>query len=278
MTAKMRFTHDTVVADAIAVDPGVVDRLAAFHPAFRKLRNPVLRRVMAKLVTFADAAKVAGVDVDAVVGAANGENPGADRGPKPSAAEVRRDASGPPEWVALADDAAVTRLDVRPMFDKGEEPLGTIMRAAATVKDGGILILDAPFEPAPLYRVLGAKGFVSHAEQLAADHWRIFFRREGKPVSAGESGREPEGGVAAVAHVWRAADGVHIDVRGLPPPEPMLAILRLIDSPDTGDIVIVHHEREPVFLYPELAERAWRHAIVPGESGEVRLRLTRAPA
>ena len=74
---------------------------------------------------------------------------------------------------------------------------------------------------------------------------------------------------------WHAADGVHIDVRGLGPPEPMIAILALVEAPDTGDVITVHHDREPIFLYPELAERGWDHEIVPGDAGEVRLRLTR---
>jgi hypothetical protein len=56
----------------------------------------------------------------------------------------------------------------------------------------------------------------------------------------------------------------------------MLAILHLLEAPDCGARVIVHHEREPIFLYPELAERGWKHEIVPGEPGEVRLCLTRA--
>jgi len=74
---------------------------------------------------------------------------------------------------------------------------------------------------------------------------------------------------------WRAADGVHVDVRGLGPPEPMVRILALIEAPETGDVVIAHLDREPIYLYPELAERGWRHAIVAGDPGEVRLRLTR---
>jgi hypothetical protein len=80
----------------------------------------------------------------------------------------------------------------------------------------------------------------------------------------------------AAPRLWRDQGIAHIDVRGLNPPEPMLAILRLLEQPDSGTTVIVHHEREPVFLYPELAERGWRHEIVAGDAGEVRLCLTRA--
>jgi hypothetical protein len=37
----------------------------------------------------------------------------------------------------------------------------------------------------------------------------------------------------------------------------------------------VHHERDPTFLYPELAEIGWSATTIDGEPGEVRLRLAR---
>ena len=73
--------------------------------------------------------------------------------------------------------------------------------------------------------------------------------------------------------MWRTADGVHIDVRGLERPRPMIAILSLIDQPGHEGAVIAHLDREPVFLYPELAERGWSYRIVSGEPDEVRLVL-----
>lgn len=75
---------------------------------------------------------------------------------------------------------------------------------------------------------------------------------------------------------WRDADGWHIDVRGLAPPQPMVEVLRLIDAVTDELPVIVHHERDPVMLYPELAERGWSADEIMGDPGEVRLRLTRA--
>lgn len=78
--------------------------------------------------------------------------------------------------------------------------------------------------------------------------------------------------------VWQAKDGWHIDVRGLQPPNPMVAILRLLEMPDIGQRLVVHHDREPFFLYPELAERGWRWRLVPAEPGEVRLELWQGAA
>ncbi|MEO8134520.1 MAG: DUF2249 domain-containing protein [Betaproteobacteria bacterium] len=71
---------------------------------------------------------------------------------------------------------------------------------------------------------------------------------------------------------WREDGDIHIDVRGLPPPGPLLAILRLIDAGDHVAIV-VHHDRDPLLLYPELAERGWTAQRIPAPDGEVQLRL-----
>ena len=67
--------------------------------------------------------------------------------------------------------------------------------------------------------------------------------------------------------IWQTPEADHIDVRGLEPPQPMVAILRLLDSNAAGSTVIAHLDREPIFLYPELDERGWSHEVVPGSSG-----------
>ncbi len=75
---------------------------------------------------------------------------------------------------------------------------------------------------------------------------------------------------------WSDADGVHIDVRGLPPPGPLVAILELVESTGEGTPIIVHHDRDPKLLYPELAELGWIAVPLDAPEGEVRLKLERA--
>lgn len=83
------------------------------------------------------------------------------------------------------------------------------------------------------------------------------------------------------SRIWRTPDAVHVDVRGLEPPEPMVMILQLIDSGEAGALLIAHLDREPIFLYPELDDRGWAHEIMPSACGEpacdneVRLQLVR---
>lgn len=76
---------------------------------------------------------------------------------------------------------------------------------------------------------------------------------------------------------WYEAGVLHIDVRGLSPPDPMVAILHHLEKIDQNGPVIVHHFCVPVYLYPELAERAWSYEITPGDEDEVRLILRYAP-
>jgi len=85
--------------------------------------------------------------------------------------------------------------------------------------------------------------------------------------------------------IWRAPEATHIDVRGLQPPQPMVAILRMLDDGDVGSVVIAHLDREPIYLYPELDDRGWRHEIVTAaatgddhDDDEVIVRLTRSSA
>ncbi|MEW5729941.1 MAG: DUF2249 domain-containing protein [Pseudomonadota bacterium] len=187
--------------------------------------------------------------VEAAVGAAS-ENP------------------GPPGWLAMALD--VEPFDVRPLLARAEDPLAAILTRAGSVDFGGFLVVDAPFNPTPLRRVLAAQGFSSYGRRLSSSHWRIFFHMDGgrdwERDAEVESG--PEG-----ALTWREEDGLHIDVRKLTPPLPMLAILRAIEAMAMPEPLVVHHERVPRFLFPELAERGWKVARVTEEFADVRLWL-----
>ncbi len=68
-------------------------------------------------------------------------------------------------------------LDVRPELAQGGEPFVRIMEAANAIQPGGTLVIIAPFEPVPLYDVLGARGFSHETKKVAADEWRVEFAR-----------------------------------------------------------------------------------------------------
>lgn len=104
--------------------------------------------------------------------------------------------------------------------------------------------------------------------------------RPGRPLRGSSEVAKPQllENVAAMvgqAREWVDADALHVDVRGLDPPQPLLHIVRLVERGDAA-VIVVHHDRDPLLLYPELAERGWAAERIDGEPGEVRLRLRRA--
>ena len=184
----------------------------------------------------------------------------------------RGNTGGPPDWLATALDCPP--LDVRGILADGTDPYAVLMEAAAAIAEGGFLVVDAPFNPSPLRRILAGYGFSSYGRKLAEGHWRIFFHRDGG--SDWERGAEVEV-QSEGAMIWREEDGLHIDVRKLTPPNPLVAIIRLIESIDGAEAVVVHHDREPQFLPPELAERGWHIARMTSETANIRLWLERMP-
>lgn len=94
----------------------------------------------------------------------------------------------------------------------------------------------------------------------------------GDPVSPQRAAGD--GSVTATQR-WTDAEGLHVDVRGLQPPQPLVVILELVEAAAGNTPIIVHHDRDPKFLYPELAERGWIAVLLDAPPGEVRLKLER---
>jgi Uncharacterized conserved protein (DUF2249) len=195
------------------------------------------------------------------------------RGSASCAGRTDGDEDGAPEarppWLSGNVGANADRLDVRPMLAAHEEPFAAVMAAAKTVPVDSVLVIDAPFNPAPLRRVLERKDYQTYGERIEAGHWRIWCRR----AAAVSRGQADAGGAPAQGRIWRDGAAVHIDVRGLDAPAPLTAVLALIDGGAHEGVVIVHIHRDPIYLYPELAERGWSAAPLPSPPGDVCLEL-----
>ena len=72
---------------------------------------------------------------------------------------------------------------------------------------------------------------------------------------------------------WQDEDGLHVDTRGLAPPDPLVAVLWHISQPGQDGPVIVHFDRNPVHLFAELDRLGWTHEYLHRDVGEVQLIL-----
>jgi len=74
---------------------------------------------------------------------------------------------------------APVELDVRPLFETGRPPLAAILSAVNQLAPGQALRLIAPFEPTPLYDLLGGRGYRATPKQRADGAWEILFEANG---------------------------------------------------------------------------------------------------
>lgn len=157
---------------------------------------------------------------------------------------------------------AFVDLDVRPILRSGGEPFQMIMEVVDALEPHQGLRLFAPFKPAPLFRVLGSKGFTPEAKELTDGEWEVLFHRsEADEAGTGDaSAATPAAGDAPWPEPVQ-----HMDNRDLDPPEPMVRILAAIETLAAGEVLSALLCREPVFLFPELTKRGhqWRGSFEP---------------
>jgi uncharacterized protein (DUF2249 family) len=262
------------VARVLALDERMLEVFTAASPHFERLRDPGMRRVLARLVTVGQAARIAGIDPDALVARLNEALAGgAAERPQPNHANPRTESMAisvpmPPALQALAPERLVD-LDVRDDLRAGREPFHRIMAARQAMEEGQVLRLRAIFEPAPLYHVLGRQGFDHWTEQLAPDDWRVWFYPAPPAEPAPVDPAEPLPGDAAAGEV------VVLDVRGLEPPEPMVRTLAALEQLPADGTLVQINVRVPQFLLPKLDELGYRYEVREQSEELVRLFIRR---
>lgn len=177
-------------------------------------------------------------------------------------------AAGRPPSLDSLPPERLFHLDVRDDLRRGEEPFERIMTAVRGLGPDQVLVLRALFEPVPLYRVLGRRGFAHWAESRGREDWTIWFWRDEPPKGdANTEGVQPE----------RAPRALHpplvVDVRGLEPPQPMVRILTLLKELAPGERLIVIQDRRPLLLYPQLEARGFRHETEELGPGQIRISI-----
>lgn len=72
----------------------------------------------------------------------------------------------------------VVTLDVREDLKLKKEPFDKIMGVVKQLKEGQVFELHAPFNPLPLHKVMGGKGFEYEAEKIDKRHWKVIYRKK----------------------------------------------------------------------------------------------------
>lgn len=169
---KNGITPDTKLGSLLDALPELEPVLMELSPKFEKLKNPVLRKTVAKVATLRQVAKVGGVSLPELINTLR-------RAAGMDELKLENDngeISNAPGW--FHSGTPVETLDIRPAIDSGEQPISIVMEKLDTLKAGEILKIIAPFEPAPLIDLAKQKGVAVHLQKESeAGPVNCFFRK-----------------------------------------------------------------------------------------------------
>lgn len=265
----MQINVNTKIATLIKAHPDALETIIALSPRFTKLRNPILRKVMAGRTSITMAAGLGGCTIEDFFRQLAPLGFTIDR-LTPAVIEPETVNEIPDFLKNLAPDRLVA-LDVRPLIESGKDPLGIIIEKLSGLQEQQVLKLINSFDPTPLKSLLGKKGFDSFTEKVNDGLVNTYFYKAGaqplvveKPDASATVGWE---------EILQRFSGklVTVDVRQLEMPLPMHTILEALETLPTEKALFVYHKRIPVFLLPELQERNLSYRVKEISETEVHL-------
>lgn len=165
-------TPKTKVLDLIETYPQLEDVLIAYVPAFKKLKNPILRKSVAKIATLQQAASIGNVKIEDLINILRKEV-GQDLFTESQESTYHKTK---PDWFSI--ELIEKQLDARPMLANGEHPVGIVISDLQSMEGGKIYKLIAPFLPAPLIDKATSIGFEHWIKKDSDDIFEVFFYRK----------------------------------------------------------------------------------------------------
>jgi hypothetical protein len=171
---KLIITPKTKIYDLLEAYPGLEETLIALAPEFRKLKNPVLRKTIARITNIGQAAVVGGLNVEEMV---NRLREAAGQGAVSIISEGgQKYTTEKPAW--FSEDSVISTIDIRVMLNRGEQPVHEVLAAAKLLAAGQILRIIAPFIPAPLLDKTLSLGFLHWVNDAGDGSFRVYLKKE----------------------------------------------------------------------------------------------------
>lgn len=162
---KLIISPKTKVGEVLDAYPQLEAVLLELSPSFARLKNPILRKTVARVASLQQAAIVGGLKVDDLVNRLRKEvgqdnfNQATEEGAYISQAK--------PEW--FVEDKIKQHFDATPVINSGDSPMAGILTIAQNLNPGEILELKTPFIPAPIIDLLIGKGFKTYTVEKESE-------------------------------------------------------------------------------------------------------------
>ena len=173
---ELPITPSTKVAALLDRYPELEDVLIGVAPPFKKLKNPILRRGVAKVASLRQVAAVGRVPVDELVNrlrAAVGQEVIAVDDAGGTASYFTRQ----PDWFDRTKVVAIIDERERGASDPDRMAITKVLPAATRLQQTEILELTTTFLPAPGIDVMKGKGFLVWSVQEEPELIRTYFTK-----------------------------------------------------------------------------------------------------
>ncbi len=162
-------TPKTKVLELIETYPELENVLIEYAPAFKKLKNPVLRKTVAKIATLQQAAAIGNVKTEELINRLRRE----------VGQELYSGETGikynnqKPEW--FSEEKIGQHFNASQVLAAGEQPVNQVIADLNQLKDGVIYELQAPFLTAPLIDKATSLGLKHWIDKRGEEEFLIYF-------------------------------------------------------------------------------------------------------
>jgi len=166
----MEITPESKIHALLEAYPQLEGFLMGLNPKYKKLKNPVLRRTVARIATLSQVAKIGGYEPLELVNLLReelGQDPleetaaGNDR---PHAAQER------PDW---ARKTPALTLDGNALLEEEKNPLAEVRKALKKLPEGSVIALTTDFYPAPMIETFEKEGLTVWSEEKEGSYTTV---------------------------------------------------------------------------------------------------------
>jgi uncharacterized protein (DUF2249 family) len=251
----MIINSTTRIGTVIKSNPLAIETLISLSPHFSKLKNPVLRKLLAPWVTIAEAAVIgkcsAGQILDrlALIGF-----------------EVNRAMLAPDVEDGPIDKGKIELVishDARPELDAGLDPLNSILEKLSGIEADQTMLVINSFEPVPLIRILKDKGYRIAISGKFPGLVCTYITKTNTTQPGIERGSALQEEEKLFENILRHYNlkFTEVDVREMEAPGPMVTILDELEQLQNEEALYVRHRKIPVYLLPKLKERHFNYVF-----------------
>ncbi len=268
-------TEKTKISELIKENPESINAIASIAKPLEKLKNPILRKIMASRVTIAEAAKMGGATVEDFKRVLH---PLGFHFEETDSEKEEVSVEKQPEWLLKTEESEIDYYDVRPIIDKAADPLKDILHRFKETPSGKILCIINTFIPTPLIHLLKQeKAKDTFTEKKSEKLFYTYFLKKERQMEIAPTSSEEKllmhniESFAEICSRFSPEQLREIDVRALEMPGPMEAILSELEYLPEDNALYIHHKRVPVYLLEELADKDFEVHIHTVDEGNVKM-------